>query len=74
MAINSQLVDTRLQLVLSEGQDAEGNILYKRKTFNNVKTNATDEQLHSVAQALAVLQQHMLMDIARDDRSVITEI
>lgn len=73
MAVNTLKVDTRLQLVLSEGQDGDGNMLLKRKSFNNVKTNATDEQLHTVSIVLAPLQQHILIDIARDDRSLLTE-
>ena len=73
MAVTTVKVNTRLQLVLSEGQDGDGNMLLKRKSFNNVKTNATDEQLHTVSIALAPLQQHILVDIARDDRSLLTE-
>lgn len=74
MALNTQKVDSRLQLVLSEGQDADGNMLIKRKSFNNVKTNATDEQLYTVSVALAPLQQHILVDIAREDRSILIEV
>ncbi|SFJ90645.1 Protein of unknown function [Halobacillus dabanensis] len=73
MAVNTIKVDTRLQLVLSEGQDGEGNMLLKKKSFNNVKMNAADEQLHTVAIALAPLQTHILIDIARDDRSLLIE-
>ncbi|CDQ19948.1 Protein of unknown function [Halobacillus karajensis] len=73
MAVQTLKVDTRLQFVLSTGQDEEGNMVTKRKTFNNIKTDATNEQLHEVAVALSPLQQHILVDIARDDRSILTE-
>ncbi|WLR47135.1 DUF1659 domain-containing protein [Halobacillus litoralis] len=73
MAVNTLKVDSRLQLVFSTGTDEDGNMVLKRKSFNNIKTNATDEQLHEVSIALYPLQQHILVDIARDDRSVLTE-
>ncbi|WP_406946105.1 DUF1659 domain-containing protein [Halobacillus sp. SY10] len=73
MAVNTLKVDSRLQLVFSTGTDEDGNMILKRKSFNNIKTDATDEQMHEVSVALSPLQQHILVDIARDDRSVLTE-
>ncbi|MCA1023476.1 DUF1659 domain-containing protein [Halobacillus litoralis] len=73
MAVTNTRIDSRLQLVLAVGQDEEGNMVYKTKSFNNMKTEASDEQLYQTAAALAPLQQHILEEVARDNRSILTE-
>ncbi|WP_281657905.1 DUF1659 domain-containing protein [Halobacillus sp. Cin3] len=73
MAVINTRMDSRLQLVLVVGQDEDGNMVYKTKSFNNMKTEATDEQLYRTAAALAPLQQHVMEEVARDNRSILTE-
>ncbi|MDT8858837.1 DUF1659 domain-containing protein [Alkalihalobacillus sp. MEB130] len=51
------LVDSRLILSFINGYDNEGNPIRKTKSFNNVKTSATDQQLTTIATVLAPLQQ-----------------
>ncbi|WP_027408349.1 DUF1659 domain-containing protein [Anoxybacteroides tepidamans] len=63
---------SQLRLVLQAGVDETGKPIYKRKSFNNVKVTATSEQLFTVAQALASLQTHPLVQIERNDLHFIT--
>ncbi|WP_026771854.1 DUF1659 domain-containing protein [Sediminibacillus sp. JSM 1682029] len=69
-----QKVDSRLQLVFQDGVDGEsGEPILKNKTFNNVKTAVTADQLLVVSTALADLQQRELYSIKRNDSSLIIE-
>ncbi|WP_245947628.1 DUF1659 domain-containing protein [Bacillus taeanensis] len=53
--------------MLETGVDGEGKPIFKNKSFNNVKTAATADQLYATANALLSLQQHALFDIERND-------
>lgn len=69
----AQIVDSRLSLILDDGVDPEsGKQVFKSKSFNNVKTAATADQLFNIANAVAPLQQRPLVDIERNDSSEIT--
>lgn len=69
-----QIEKSVLRLVLEAGYDPETlEPVMKRKTFNNIKTDASATQLQSVANALASLQQHDLYKIERVDESRVTE-
>ncbi|NSL52711.1 DUF1659 domain-containing protein [Calidifontibacillus erzurumensis] len=59
------LVDSQLRLEFLQGMDLDGNPIYKTKTFNNLKTTATPENIQNVALAIADLQQHELMRVQR---------
>lgn len=62
------LIRTGLQLVFNIGVDPEtGEPTTKSKTFNNIKVDATGEQLYRAALALESLQQHPLSNILRKD-------
>ncbi|WP_174615042.1 DUF1659 domain-containing protein [Virgibacillus ihumii] len=70
----SQMTDSRLTLVLDDGDDMmTGKTIYKSKSFNNVKTSATADQLFAIATAVAGLQQRPLYTIERSDNSEITQ-
>lgn len=70
----AELNTSSLQLVLDDGLDEEtGKQVYKRKSFNNVKPDATADQLFAIANALVELQERELYDIERKDNSIITE-
>lgn len=65
-----ELTSSSLQLVLNDGVDAStGRPVYKNKTFNSVKPNATADQLYAVANAFASLQTRPLYNIVRRDVS-----
>lgn len=68
----SEVYQTQLRLILENGIHPETNkIILKRKTFNNIKDEATAEQLNNVAQTLASLQQLPLVGVERTDHSEI---
>ncbi|GAA0606680.1 hypothetical protein GCM10009001_24890 [Virgibacillus siamensis] len=70
----SQMTASRLTLVLDDGDDImTGKKIYKSKSFNNVKTTATADQLFAIATAVAGLQQRPLYIIERSDNSEITQ-
>ncbi|PEG05700.1 DUF1659 domain-containing protein [Bacillus cereus] len=56
MAIETIVMDLTLRLVLNNGLDKNGKTVFKSKQFKRVKTNASLDQVHNVAHALASLQ------------------
>lgn len=65
-----ELSSSSLQLVLNDGVDmSTGRPVYKYKTFNSVKPQATADELYNVAQAFASLQNRPLYNIIRRDIS-----
>lgn len=70
----SQMTGSRLTLVLDDGDDMmTGKTIYKSKSFNNVKTTATADQLFTIAIAVSGLQERLLYNIKRSDSSKITQ-
>ncbi len=68
-----ELTKSTLQLVLNDGNDFKtGMPVYKYKSFNNVKTSATADQLYAVANAFAGLQNRPLYNIIRKDTADVT--
>ncbi|OUB23370.1 hypothetical protein BK739_28550 [Bacillus thuringiensis serovar pirenaica] len=55
MAIETIVMDLTLRLVLNNGLDKNGKTVFKSKQFKRVKTNASLDQVHNVAHALASL-------------------
>lgn len=63
---------SQLRLVFYDGEDElTGNPIYKSKSFNNVKTGASAEQLLAVAEAFTELQERPLDKVERKDSSEI---
>lgn len=70
MAATSNMVDSRLRLIFNDGIDGiTGKELFKTKSFNNVKTAATADQLYAISIALEPLQQLTLFKVERNDSS-----
>lgn len=70
----ADMTNSQLRLVLYDGDDHEtGKPIYKAKSFNNVKIDATPDQLYTVANAFAVLQERPLFNIERKDSSDIRQ-
>lgn len=68
----SHIDKSQLRLLFETGFDpVTQKPTFKRKTFNNVKANATAEGLYSVAESLAGLQQFNLDGVERVDQSII---
>ncbi|UOQ43239.1 DUF1659 domain-containing protein [Halobacillus salinarum] len=74
MAITSDVIHSQLQLVFETGKDEKGKSIYRTKSFNNVKISATAEQLYHVATAFSPLQQHVLAQVERNDRSNLIDL
>ncbi len=69
-----RIIRSQLRLSLDNGvHPTSRNVILKVKTFNNVKTDATPDQLYAVAHALADLQTLPLYGIERTDASEITQ-
>lgn len=69
MAIQ-MLERSQLRLVFEVGIDPSSQKpILKRKTFNNIKTDANAEQLYAIAEAVATLQEHNLHSVERSDHS-----
>ena len=65
------LESTKLRIVFDAGIDNEGNPILKTRSFNNVKKEATADQLFQAAQAIAVLCNDELNKVERNDSSEI---
>jgi len=72
--ITADQISTQLRLVFYDGEDLlTGEPVFRTKSFNNVKTGASAEQLYAVANALQSLQERPLHGIERRDQSEIRE-
>jgi hypothetical protein len=58
MAIVKNLVGSSLQLRVTKGANDNGQPIVGRITYNNIKSNATEQDMYDVAQVLLGLQQH----------------
>ncbi|MBP1924381.1 hypothetical protein J2Z76_000234 [Sedimentibacter acidaminivorans] len=65
MAIIANQSDSKLKLVLDAGLDENNKEITKNKTFANVKTTATNENVYEVATALAGIQSYTLKNIKK---------
>jgi hypothetical protein len=61
------LESTKLRMVFEAGVDEEGNPILRAKTFSNVKSGATTDQLFQAAQAISVLCNDTLNKVERND-------
>jgi len=65
-------VSSTMRLGFQTGIDGDGNPIQKARSFNRLKTNAVEQDVFDVAQALAGLQDLPLVSIRRVDTSDIT--
>jgi hypothetical protein len=68
----ANLYDTKLRMTFETGMDEKGKPIYKAKTLNNIRKEATTDQLFQVAQALSTLSNDSLFKIERNDTTDIT--
>ncbi len=61
----AEIVNSRLTLELNGGADDNGNSIIKYKSFHNVKTDATDEDLQTAAINLGGLQELPIVSVKR---------
>jgi len=65
MAIVTVPRDSKLKLQLDGGVDGNGREIVKSKTFSNVKTDAVDDTVYTVANSLTSLQNLPLISVTR---------
>ncbi|MED4228046.1 DUF1659 domain-containing protein [Neobacillus cucumis] len=65
------LAGTKLRLLFDAGIDNEGNPILKSRSFNNIKKEATVDQLFQAAQAISALCNDSLSRVERTDNSEI---
>lgn len=63
---------TSLQLEFYLGEEG-GKEKKRRKTYGDIKENATTEDLHAVARAIATLQKHTLSTVYLNERNQLVE-
>jgi len=74
MAVNNVPVGSVLRLQLQTGVDGNGDPVIRNKSLSNVKADALDQNVFDVAQALALLQEHILESVLRIDSARLEEV
>ncbi len=68
MAVNAVKFDSDLVLKVQTGTDpVTGNPIFRLRRYSRVKPEASNEGTHTVAQAIASLQIHPLVEVIRQD-------
>ncbi|MFP7169912.1 DUF1659 domain-containing protein [Terribacillus sp. 7520-G] len=74
MAVIATHDNTRLSIVFFDGTDPEtGKDKYKTKSFNNIRLDATPDELHAFADALVPLQQREFYAVEKNDHSILRQ-
>jgi len=67
----ANIVKTSFRILFENGLNQKGEPVYKAKSYNNVKTSSTDDQIHQTAQALASLSNLPFYAVERNDKKEI---
>jgi hypothetical protein len=73
MAVISSIKDTVMVVSFQTGLTAQGSPKISQRSLNNVKSNATDQDVYDVVVALYGLQDYPLIGVRRDNRIDLTE-
>ena len=74
MPVVSNAVGSRLQLKFNVGNDENGRPIIKTKTLSNVKSDALDQDIMDISQAMAALQTNILSAVVRlDEKELVNE-
>ncbi|MFJ7637780.1 MULTISPECIES: DUF1659 domain-containing protein [unclassified Peribacillus] len=68
---NQIKLSTTLRLDFETGLNEKGEIVFKRKSFSNIKTNALVDQLSATAKAIASVQNYPMGEVNRVDTNAI---
>ncbi|MFA7467910.1 MAG: DUF1659 domain-containing protein [Desulfotomaculaceae bacterium] len=74
MAVNNVPVGSVLRLQLQTGVDGNGDPIIRNKSLSNVKPDALDQNVFDVAQALVLLQEHILENVLRIDSARLEDV
>lgn len=67
MMAQEMLKDTGIRLFFETGLDGNGEPIIKSKSFNNVRKEATVEQIYQASQAIASLSAYPLISLERNN-------
>lgn len=67
MMAQEMLKDTGIRLFFETGLDGNGEPIIKSKSFNNVRKEATVEQIYQASQAVASLSAYPLISLERNN-------
>lgn len=75
MAIISNQADSKFKMVLNGGLDENNKEIVKSKTFSNVKSTVTNEDLYNLGVSISDLQTYELTNIVRlEEYELINEV
>jgi len=75
MAVIANQGDSKFKLVLNAGVDENNKDIIKNKTFANVKSTVTNDNLYTMATSLVALQTYSLENIIRyEEYQILNEI
>ena len=66
MALDIITMDSSLQLRFDIGEDEDGKVITRTRTFNRINPDAADEDLYEMAKAIAGLQEHVVSRIVKN--------
>ncbi|WP_033827090.1 DUF1659 domain-containing protein [Bacillus andreraoultii] len=67
----ANIIKTNFRILYEFGLDQKGETVFKTKSYNNVKTSSTDEQIYEAALAIASLSSLPFFNVERDDKKEI---
>jgi hypothetical protein len=67
MAVVANKLSTALQLKVKTGTDEKGNDVIATQTYRNVKIDAADADIYSVAQSIGSLESTPVISVVRAD-------
>lgn len=73
MAVISTPNASAVKVKFDQGTDLNGERIIKTKTFSNIKSAATNDNIMAVVNAISALQQHTLSAVVRVDNSSLSE-
>lgn len=68
MAVTANAKGTVLVVTYQQGLNSAGTPILRQRSLANIKSNALDQDVFDVAQALYGLQQYPLITVRRDNR------
>ncbi len=74
MPIDATPLVSRLQLRLVTGLDENSNPILRTRSYSNIKTDATNVNLHALAEEIGALQVHTLSAVRRVDEFELEEV
>lgn len=65
MPVVPNQADSKLKIVLNAGLDENNKAIIKNKTYSNIKSTVTNEDLYDMGAAISDLQSYSLVNLVR---------